>query len=115
MTTKEAFEHLCKDPSRCERTGMNEGTRRGYLSYLKNNKPISLDKMEEWLQKAGYHVKIEKNWANSADSFLDVQEILKMVENIHPWYHLVNIKKEDGPVPNHHTYTIIIKTKSPVT
>lgn len=115
MNTREAFKHLCNDQERCERIGMKEGTRRSYLSYLKNNGPISLDKMEELLKLAGYHVKQEKIWGKDAgDSFFMVEEILPMIENIHPWFHLVTVKKEAGPVPDHHTYTITIKTKSPV-
>lgn len=62
MTTKEAFKSLCLNEVKCHQIGMKDTTRRAYISYLNVSRHISLDKMEEWLIKAGYTVKQEKLW-----------------------------------------------------
>jgi len=62
MNTKEAFKTLCLNKAKCLEIGMKDNTRLAYISYLKVSRYISLDKMEEWLIKAGLTVKQEKLW-----------------------------------------------------
>lgn len=61
-TTKEAFKELVSDREKCEQLGIKNDTRRAYLSYLNSGRKISLDKMEELLEKAGFKVVQEKLW-----------------------------------------------------
>lgn len=114
MNTRQAFEHLCKDPERCERAGMNEGTRRSYLNYLKNKKSISLDKMEEWLEKAGYSVKREKIWTSKVEpSFYTIDEIIDALHALHPFLYPVTKIHKDESKPGIITYKLEVVYKEP--
>jgi hypothetical protein len=62
MTTKEAFAALCNNKEKCQTIGLNDSTRRSYLTYVKTGKNLSTDKMEELLIKSGAKVKQEKLW-----------------------------------------------------
>ena len=63
VSTNDAFEHLVNSPYYWSLTGLSKEVARYYRSVLKTgNKPISTDKKEELLEKAGFTVKQEKTW-----------------------------------------------------
>lgn len=61
MTTREAFEQLTKQRGWYKELGIPEGTASALKNHYKTGK-ISLDKMEEILEKAGFKVVQEKLW-----------------------------------------------------
>lgn len=61
MTTKEAFAALIKKKNWWEGIGVTSSAAYNFRNRLKENKPISLEKMEEILIKAGFK-KIPEKW-----------------------------------------------------
>lgn len=63
-STRKAFELLLSEDYYWARTGLTKDMRRYYRSILKTgNKPITLDKMQELLQLAGFEIKTEIVWS----------------------------------------------------
>lgn len=62
MTTKEAFTQLINTDNWHEKAGINYNTARTLKKRFLDGKLISLEKMEEILEKAGYKVVQEKKW-----------------------------------------------------
>lgn len=63
-STRKAFELLLSEDYYWARTGLSGGQRRYYRSVLKTgNKPVTLDKMHELLELAGFTIKTEIVWS----------------------------------------------------
>lgn len=64
MTTKEAFEKLTSERAWYKGLGFERVTASSYVNRFKEGK-LSIEKMEEILEKAGYVVVVEKKWAKN--------------------------------------------------
>ena len=62
MTTRKAFEKMINVRGIHEKLGISSDKVRNYRARLKSDQVISLDLMEELLQKAGWVVVQEKQW-----------------------------------------------------
>jgi hypothetical protein len=67
MTTKEAFENLISQRAWYIHLGIPENTARSYSKRYRDGK-LPTEKIEEILERAGYHVKQEKLWGNVRDT-----------------------------------------------
>lgn len=67
MTTREAFEQLTKQRGWYKELDIPEGTASALKNHFKTGK-ITIDKMEEILERAGYRVIQEKKWQQLGNS-----------------------------------------------
>jgi len=74
MTTSEAFEKLISKRGWYNDLGIPKSAGQSLAKRFKESGSISIDKMEELLEKARYKVFMEKQWVDPAE---DVKELLE--------------------------------------